>query len=98
MQAVAASSVLVAVHGAASTLLLALPPAGVSVELRPYKFDASALYYHLFGNWAAAASRTHLVWHNTNPWLSSPGASPSLKACGHACSALLLLDITLARR
>ena len=69
------SSVLVGVHGAAMTLLLALPPWGVSVELLPYKFDESVLYYHVHGNWAAAAARTHLVWHNTNPWHASAGAA-----------------------
>lgn len=72
-QAVANSSVFMGVHGAGLTYLLALPPWGVSVELQPYKFDPSALYYHVFGNWAAAAGRTHLVWHNTNPWHSSAG-------------------------
>ena len=69
------SSVLVNVHGAALTMLLGLPPWGVAVELMPYKFDAAALYYHLFGNWAASATRTHLVWHNTNVWHASAGAA-----------------------
>jgi hypothetical protein len=75
MQAVANSSVLVNVHGAAMTWLLALPPWGVAVELMPYKFDAAALYYHVHGNWAAAAMRTHVVWHNTNVWHASAGAA-----------------------
>jgi hypothetical protein len=70
---VANSSILVGVHGAAMTLLLGLPPWGVSVELLPYKFDESAMYYHVHGNWAAAAARTHLVWHNINPWHASAG-------------------------
>lgn len=75
LQAVANSSVFMGVHGAGLTFLLALPPWGVSVELQPYKFDASAMYYHVFGNWAAAAGRTHLVWHNTNPWHASAGVA-----------------------
>ena len=79
-QAVANSSVLVGMHGAATTLLLGLPPWGASVELLPYKFDEAALYYHLFGNWAAAAARTHLAWHNTNPWHASAGGH-ALCAC-----------------
>ena len=74
-QAVANSSVLVNVHGAALTMLLALPPWGVAVELMPYKFDQAALYYHVHGNWAAAAAITHLVWHNTNVWHASAGAA-----------------------
>ena len=57
----------------------------------PYKFDDSHLYYHTFANWAAAAARTMLVWHNTNVWHTSPGALPLqipppelLCACHHA--------------
>ena len=73
VQAVANSSVLVNVHGAAMTWLLALPPWGVAVELMPYKFDQAALYYHVHGNFAAAAGRTHFVWHNTNVWHASAG-------------------------
>lgn len=70
---VANSSVYVAVHGAAEVLLLALPPPAVAVQLMPYKFDDSHLYYHTFANWAAAAARSMLVWHNTNVWHTSPG-------------------------
>mmetsp|Transcript_4049 Transcript_4049/g.11747 ORF Transcript_4049/g.11747 Transcript_4049/m.11747 type:complete len:512 (-) Transcript_4049:554-2089(-) len=73
LQVVANSSVYVAVHGAAEVLLLALPPPAVAVQLMPYKFDDSHLYYHTFANWAAAAARSMLVWHNTNVWHTSPG-------------------------
>lgn len=83
------SSVLVGVHGAAMTLLVALPRWGVSVELLPYKFDGSAMYYHVHGNWAAAAARTHLVWHNINPWHASAGAGKyAVQCCCRLCSSI----------
>lgn len=47
------------------------------MQLMPYKFDDSHLYYHTFANWAVAAARTMLVWHNTDVWHTSPGELPS---------------------
>lgn len=80
------------------TLLLALPPWGVSVELQPYKFDESAQYYHVFGNYAAAAARTHFRWHNTNPWhasagMTSQGVKP-LAACRLHVDSLLVAHVS----
>ena len=59
------------------------------MQLMPYKFDGSHLYYHSFANWAVAAARSMLVWHNTVAWHTSPGEPPTLAATLHGRQAQL---------
>ena len=69
---VARSDVLFAMHGAAQTHLLLLPPWGVSVELFALGHgsdersetageDARMSFYYGYCNWARLASRTHIT-------------------------------------
>ena len=77
LQILGRTSIFLAVHGAANTLLAFLPPGAVFVELKPYKFNNRNTHFDIYTNWAILAQVRHLVWHNRDALLSSvsPGVA-----------------------
>ena len=68
------TSIFVAVHGAAHTLMMFLPPQAVVVEIMPYKYMPGMQFFKGYTNLARICKKSHILWQNTNAtWSEGEG-------------------------
>ena len=68
------TSIFVAVHGAAHTLMMFLPPQAIIVEIMPYKYMPGMQSFKGPHKVARICMKSHILWQNTNAtWSEGEG-------------------------
>ena len=93
------TSIFVAVHGAAHTLMMVLPPQAVVVEVMPYKYTPSMQFFNGYRLFARICKGSHILWQNDDPtWSEGEGKHASTILSPSAIQEIANASLSLYKR